>query len=132
MKRTFIDGTGEALALHIHCSGFLGDKSFELFFWDTELFAVLLWDRTLSHYSSFSGKMVLKRAIYWWYWGNLGMLIQVFWETELWVSMIVLVGRWPWKGHALGKSVLHIHCLGILGDRALKHSPMRQNFKLIG
>ena len=52
LKRPHIGVLGEALALHIHCSGFQ----------ETELWAIVWEDRALRWYHSFSGKMVLKEV----------------------------------------------------------------------
>ena len=49
--------------------------------------------------------------------------VQVSWETELWLDMVILVGRWFSKGHssvALGKCwLLFIHCL-VLWETVLR------------
>ena len=74
------------------------------------LCSCLLGDRPLSWFDSFSGKMVLKGhlSVTWGkplhiHWSGLGEIEfkPFYWDTELWVDMIVLMGRWSWKGHSL-------------------------------
>ena len=43
-------------------------------------------------------------------------------DTAHQVSMIVLLGRWSWRGHSsvtLGKTAMHVHYAGLLRGRAL-------------
>ena len=54
LKRPFFSDPGKATALHSHCSG-LGETEFK---------AVLLGNRALSQYKSFSWNMVLKRPFF--------------------------------------------------------------------
>ena len=113
LKRPFFSDNGEALYLYIHW-WVLGE---------TDLQSVL-GDRVSSLYDSFSENMVLKRPFISDTFEALShhghcsapgrQSFKLFsWETGFWVYMIVLVGRWSWKGNLsviLGEaSSLHIH-----------------------
>ena len=88
---------------------------------ETDLWAVLLGDRALSPHDCFNGKIILKMLLL----GDSGEAltlhihcsgVQVDRASSQHNSFI---GRWSWKGCALvtlGKP-LHIHWLGLLGDR---------------
>ena len=82
---------------------------------ETKLQALLHGGKTLSQYSSDSGKMVLKRPFL----NDTGEdsthLFRPLRGIADQVNMIGLLGRWSCKGHAV--KPLHIHS-GSLGDRA--------------
>ena len=80
-KRLFIGDPGEALVLHIYCSGL----------WETEIKAILSGDKVSSQYSSFGGKMVLKRPNISENWGSLCSFVQVSWKNELYDSIELYV-----------------------------------------
>ena len=72
---------------------------------------------------NFTQKMVLKDHI-WWHRGSLcTFIVQVPWETELWVDMIVLVKNGlerPFVNNTRKGFALHVHCSILPVDRTQK------------
>ena len=133
LKRPCIRDTGEVLAVHIHCSGLLGD----------ELQAVLLGDRALDWYD-FKWPFGLEKTMHQWHGGRLCSTHSLFrsWEerilsnsprrqsfgpfsseTGLGVDSIILLGRWSWKGClslTLGKPELCTFIVQVCGRQSIK------------